>query len=118
MPRFTTCLAIFAVAASATHLLAQQFSPITNFGTVNIGSTATQTLTFTGMPAGVTLAQTLPSDFWAQSVCGANGCSVPLNCNGAGTCTVAVPFKPSQPGLRVDGIQIKDSQGHVLAVAP
>lgn len=89
----------------------QTLAPV-NFNSQTIGTSSTsQTLTFTGLPAQVSVTAASGTDFVA----------VP-SCNGSGTCNIAVTFAPKYPGLRQDAILIVNdtagSVGQVVGVGP
>ena len=96
----------------------------TSFGTVSVGTTTSQTVTFTiqtagaiGMPVVVTRGAT-GLDF---TDVGDGSCT--LN-NGASfgyvagaTCVVDVSFSPQVPGMRTGAVLLKDNSGNTLATA-
>jgi len=85
------------------------------FGQVNVGSSATATVTLT-VPGGVTLG--------SVSVVTQGAVGLDFNDTGTGscaagmtgqTCTVEVSFAPLYPGVRHGAAQLKDGAGHVIA---
>ncbi len=96
----------------------------TSFGSVNIGSPTSQTVTFAiqtagaiGMPVVVTQGAT-GLDF---TDAGDGTCTTTNgNSNGYGaghTCTVDVNFSPQVPGARTGAVLLKDIAGNILATA-
>ncbi len=88
-----------------------------NFGSVNIGSSGSVTLTY-NVNASITLASNPLAltqgaanlDFTATSA------STCVGSQSAGnTCTVTINFAPAAPGLRVGAVQILSSTGSLLA---
>lgn len=88
-----------------------------NFGTVNIGSSDSVTLTY-NINSSITLASNPLAltqgaanlDFTATSA------STCVGSQSAGnTCTITINFAPSAPGLRVGAVQLLSSTGSLLA---
>ncbi len=90
-----------AIVFAVPHVVrAQQALPPTNFGSVNIGSSSAQTITFTGMAAGTSFAIYTGTDFSIA----------PASCSG-GTCSIETTFQPQYPGLRQGAITASNQSG-------
>lgn len=101
-----SCCAATAMLVCGSAMLFAQAAPApTNFGTVAVGGTSQQNVTFTGMPSGVSFSVYNGTDF---SIAAAGSCS--------GTCAIPVTFRPSNPGLRQGAITASNQSG-LLAVA-
>ncbi len=101
--QFRSLWAVAAIVFAVPHVVrAQQYLAPTNFGSVNIGSSSTQTVTFTGMPAAASFAIYTGTDFSIA----------PANCS-AGTCSIVATFQPQYPGLRQGAITASSQSGLV-----
>ena len=86
-----------------------------NFGTVNVGSNNTLTLTYLIPDAGVTLAQAPTVATQGASNLDFTGTSDCVGFLPAGdTCSVTVQFAPLAPGLRQGAVELYDSNGDLL----
>ncbi len=99
---FLSGAALFALAGP---LLAQWPAPA-NFGSVAVGSTGQQTVTFTGVPANTSFSVYTGTDFSIA----------PAVCTG-GNCSILVTFTPQHPGLRQGAITASSTASGLLAVA-
>ncbi len=110
LPRQLRVLSMAAaiVFVGSNLALAQQVLAPTTFATTNIGATsASQTLTFTGLPAQVSVTEVSGTDFLETPTCS------------SGTCTVQVSFAPKYPGLREDAVLvINQTSGAILGIGP
>ncbi|HXP10464.1 MAG TPA: hypothetical protein VN828_18320, partial [Acidobacteriaceae bacterium] len=94
-----------------------------NAGSEPVGSSTSQTVTFTftgagsiGSPLVVTQGATgLDFTDGGTGTCDTNGTSYAYSIGS--TCTVAVTFAPLDPGLRYGAVLLKDASGNVLATA-
>ena len=108
MSTYSRLILFFAIiiATFPAALLAQQWPAPVNFGTVAVGSSSQQTVTFTGMPANTSFSVYTGTEFSVA----------PPNCSGS-TCTVQTTFSPAYPGLRQGAITATGPQGQLEAVA-
>ena len=94
---------------------------MTTFGNEPVGSSTSQSVTFTftgagtiGAPLVVTQGATgLDFTDAGTGTCDTNGTSYVYSVDG--TCTVAVNFAPRYPGLRSGAVLLEDAAGNVLA---
>jgi sugar lactone lactonase YvrE len=117
-----TATATFSLAVHAP-VVAVTVPRLTNFGSVAVGSSVSQTITVTftesgsiGAPVVVTQGA-IGLDFVdaATGTCNANGSSYLYHIGD--TCTVNVTFTPKYAGLRQGAALLKDGLGNVLATA-
>jgi sugar lactone lactonase YvrE len=104
-------LAIAAATASAQ----------TNFGEVNLGTSATSTTTVTisapATPASIAVVTQGASGLDFTSA-GGGSCAVGTNYGTGQSCTVQVEFKPVYSGERYGAALLLDASGNVIASAP
>ncbi|MBV9612818.1 MAG: hypothetical protein JO091_10105, partial [Acidobacteriaceae bacterium] len=98
-------ISTFALAGIPRVLLGQQWPAPTTFGSVAVGSSSQQTVTFNNVPAGTSFSVYTGTDFTIGSP----------NCVGS-TCTVQTTFQPHYPGLR-QGAITASNQNQLYAVA-
>jgi len=117
MPRrlsqFVIFIANFALMTASGRACAQ-----TSFGSVNIGSSASSSITFS-FPAAVTLgsisAVTQGATGLDFSNAGTGTCATGTIYTAGQTCTVEVTFKPLYAGVRLGAALLKDGAGNVIA---
>lgn len=118
MPRFSRSL--FAPSVLLFLLVSIHASAQTNFGSVNIGSSANATVTVTIPSASsftalqvVTMGQT-GLDYTAS---GSGTCATGVAYSAGQTCTVGVTFKPLGSGLRKGAVILSDPGKELYAIA-
>jgi DNA-binding beta-propeller fold protein YncE len=125
--RFDSTTGNILVSDNSNYAIKQIALQPANFGSLAVGSPATQTVTFTftgssttiNPPVVVTQGPTaIGKDF---TDAGGGTCTT---VNGAGnpyaagaTCTVIVKFQPTAPGLRFGAVELENTSGTVLATA-
>jgi hypothetical protein len=112
LSQFPIFLAAFLPFVSATSW-AQ-----TNFGSVNIGSSAASTVTLTVQSAGTLGSISVVTQGAAGldfTNAGTGTCVVGASYSAGQTCTVAVTFKPAYAGARYGAALLKDGSGDVIA---
>lgn len=106
-------VALFAIAAA--HACAQ-----TNFGTVNVGASATSTVTVT-IPAAATLGSIEVLTQGAAGLdftnSGGGSCAAGTPYQAEQTCTVQINFKPAYAGERYGAALLLDGSGNAIASA-
>jgi DNA-binding beta-propeller fold protein YncE len=125
--RFDSTTGNILVSDNGNHAIKQIALQPANFGSLAVGSPATQTVTFTftgssttiNPPVVVTQGPTATGKDFTDA--GGGTCTT---VNGAGnpyasgaTCTVNVKFQPTAPGLRFGAVELENTSGTVLATA-
>ncbi|MGO8933953.1 MAG: choice-of-anchor D domain-containing protein [Terracidiphilus sp.] len=110
-----------AAGAAWLALAAATAGAQTNFGAVNVGASATASVTVT-IPAAATLGSVAVVTQGATGLDFTNGgggsCAAGTNYGTAQSCTVQVEFKPVYAGERYGAAQLLDGSGNVIASAP
>lgn len=112
LARLAALLLLCAAAASA--------GAQTNFGRVNVGSSAQSTVTMT-LPQADSLGSIAVVTQGAAGMdftnAGTGTCQTGVVYSAGQTCTVDVAFKPAYPGMRYGAALLKDQSGNVIAMA-
>ncbi len=126
--RFDSTTGNILVSDNGNHAIKQIALQPANFGSLAVGSPATQTVTFTftgssttiNPPVVVTQGPTATgkdlTDAGGGTCTTANGAGNPYAAGA--TCTVNVKFQPTAPGLRFGAVELEDTSNSVLATAP